>query len=305
MTEVVVVPAALAGERLDRVVATVTGLSRSVAAALVDGGAVELDGHVERSAKIRVVEGASLRVEVPPPASDAIVGDAAVAVEVVYEDADVLVVDKSAGLVVHPGAGNTDGTLVHGLVARFPELVSVGDPSRPGIVHRLDKGTSGLLVVARSQDAYRSLVAQMSSHSVERRYAALVWGRPEPANGVIDAPVGRSTRDPTRMTVSSRGRAARTQYKVEHVYHSPATVSLLGCQLETGRTHQVRVHLSAIHHPVVGDRRYGGTREQIHAPRPMLHARALAFAHPVSGDRVEVEAPLPSDFRAVLAGLGE
>ncbi len=164
---------------------------------------------------------------------------------------------------------------MHGLVARFPEIADVGDPARPGIVHRLDKGTSGLLIVARSPAAYTSLVAQLSSRSVERRYDALAWGQPEPATGVIDAPVGRSARDPTRMTVSTRGRAARTHYRVQTVYREPALVSLLECRLETGRTHQVRVHLAAIHHPIVGDGRYGGQREPLHAPRPMLHA-ALA-----------------------------
>ena len=157
----VAVPAALAGERLDRVVATVTGVSRAVAAALVDGGAVELDGRVERSAKTRVTEGASLTVDVPEPEPIGVRGDPTVELDVVHEDDDVLVVDKPAGLVVHPGAGNTSGTLVHGVVARFPEIADVGDPARPGIVHRLDKGTSGLLIVARSPAAYTSLVAQL------------------------------------------------------------------------------------------------------------------------------------------------
>jgi 23S rRNA pseudouridine1911/1915/1917 synthase len=301
----VAVPAALAGERLDRVVATVTGVSRAVAAALVDGGAVVLDGRVERSAKVRVAEGASLTVDVPEPEPIGVRGDPTVDLDVVHEDDDVLVVDKPAGLVVHPGAGNTSGTLVHGLVAQFPEIASVGDLARPGIVHRLDKGTSGLLLVARSPAAYTSLVAQLASRSVERRYGALAWGQPEPATGVIDAPIGRSTRDPTRMTVSARGREARTHYRVQTVYREPALVSLLECRLETGRTHQVRVHLAAIHHPIVGDGRYGGQREPLHAPRPLLHARALKFVHPVTGEAIELESPLPADFRAVLAELRE
>jgi len=299
------VPAALAGERLDRVVATVTGVSRSVAASLIDSGAVELDGRVERSAKVRVVEGASLTVEVPDEQPHRVIPDTTIAIDVVHEDADVLVVDKPAGVVVHPGAGNSSGTLVHGLVARFPEIATVGDPARPGIVHRLDKGTSGLLVVARSPAAYVSLVEQMSSHEVERRYDALAWGQVEPSTGVIDAPIGRSSRDPTKMTVSTKGRAARTHYRVEKVYRRPALVSLLECRLETGRTHQVRVHLAAIHHPVVGDARYGGAREPLRVARPLLHARALAFVHPSTGERIEVEAPLPSDFRAVLESLSE
>lgn len=305
MTTTLAVPAALAGERLDRVVATVTGVSRAVAAALVADGSVEIDGRVERAAKTRVAEGASLTIEVPEPEAAGVRGDPSVDVPVVFEDDDVLVIDKPAGLVVHPGAGNTSGTLVHGLVARYPEIASVGDPERPGIVHRLDKGTSGLLLVARSPAAYTDLVAQLSSRSVERRYDALAWGQPEPSTGVIDAPVGRSTRDPTRMTVSSRGRDARTHYRVQEVYRSPALVSLLECRLETGRTHQVRVHLAAIHHPVVGDARYGGQRQPLHAPRPLLHAKALAFTHPRNGTRIALESPLPADFRAVLEELSE
>jgi len=305
VSEVVEVPAALAGERLDRVVAMVTGVSRAVAASLVDGGAVELDGRVERSVKVRVEEGAALRVQLPADEPHGVQPDASVPLTVVYADDDVVVVDKPAGLVVHPGAGNQTKTLVNGLVARFPEMADVGDPARPGIVHRLDKGTSGLLAVARSPEAYESLVEQLSARTVGRSYAALVWGRPEPAVGVIDAPVGRSSRDRTRMTVSTRGRDARTHYRVQTTYREPAVVSLIECQLETGRTHQVRVHLAAIHHPVVGDTQYRGAREAIRAPRPMLHARALAFTHPVSGERVDLESPLPEDFEAVLAGLSE
>jgi 23S rRNA pseudouridine1911/1915/1917 synthase len=269
----------------------------------VDGGSVDVDGNVERSVKLRLSHGSRVRIVLPPADVAGVQRDPTVVVHVVYEDTDVVVVDKPPGLVVHPGAGNPTGTLVNGLVARFPEIADVGDPARPGIVHRLDKGTSGLLVVARSPAAYGVLVDQLAHRSVERRYTTLVWGRPEPATGVIDAPVGRSARDPTRMTVSSRGRDARTHYHVERAYRSPALVTLLDCRLETGRTHQVRVHLAAIHHPVVGDSRYGGKREPIAAPRPLLHARALSFAHPVSGARVEVESALPEDFRAVLARL--
>ena len=305
MTEVVVVPAALAGQRLDRVIAMVAGVSRATAASLVESGAVELDGHVERSVKLRVAEGAELRVELPVHEPQGVRPDASVAVTVVYVDDDVVVVDKPAGLVVHPGAGNHTNTLVNGLVARFPEMADVGDPARPGIVHRLDKGTSGLLVVARSPEAYESLVEQLSARTVGRSYAALVWGRPEPAAGVIDVPVGRSSRDRTRMAVSAHGRDARTHYRVQTTYREPAIVSLVDCQLETGRTHQVRVHLAAINHPVVGDTQYGGAREVVRAPWPMLHARALAFRHPVTGERVELESPLPADFEAVLAGLSE
>src|SRR5439155_23772111 len=176
------------------------------------------------------------------------------------------VVDKPPDLVVHPGAGNAAGTMVAGLLARFPELAGVGEADRPGVVHRLDKGTSGLLVVARTPAAYESLVGQLSSRSVERRYRTLVWGWPEPTTGLVDAPIGRSRRDPTRMAVAAGGREARTGYETERRYHEPVEAALLECRLETGRTHQIRVHLAAIGHPVVGDARYRGARSSFRSP---------------------------------------
>jgi 23S rRNA pseudouridine1911/1915/1917 synthase len=212
-------------------------------------------------------------------------------------------VDKPAGLVVHPGAGHRDGTLVGGLLARFPELASVGAPARPGIVHRLDRGTSGLLVVARTPAAFDDLVTQLSARTVERRYVAVVLGVPAPRSGVVDAPIGRSPRDPTRMAVAATGRPARTHYRVEQAFEQPVVAARLACRLETGRTHQVRVHLSAIGHPVVGDARYGGDRPALPAPRPCLHAARLGFRHPSTGEEMAFEAPLPRDLEAVLAGL--
>jgi 23S rRNA pseudouridine1911/1915/1917 synthase len=221
----------------------------------------------------------------------------------VYADDDVIVVDKPQLLVVHPGAGNATGTMVAGLLARFPELHGVGEPERPGIVHRLDKGTSGLLVVARTAAAYESLVEQLSTRTVERRYLALVWGAPSPATGVVDAPIGRSRRDPTRMAVSATGREARTRYEVQRRFVEPIDASLLECRLETGRTHQIRVHLGAIGHPVVGDPRYRGARASFAVPRMFLHAHALAFDHPRTHERVSFESPLPADLQGVLDRL--
>jgi 23S rRNA pseudouridine1911/1915/1917 synthase len=191
------------------------------------------------------------------------------------------------------------------LLARYPELATraVGDPTRPGIVHRLDRDTSGLLVVARTQPAYDGLVAILGAHDVERRYTALVWGRLSAPRGVIDAPIGRSVRRPTRMAVREGGREARTAYDVEAEYADPV-VTLLECRLETGRTHQIRVHLQAIGNPVVGDSAYGGSRAAIRLDRPFLHAGALGFAHPVTGLVVRVEEPLPRDLAAVLETLG-
>jgi 23S rRNA pseudouridine1911/1915/1917 synthase len=205
--------------------------------------------------------------------------------------------------VVHPGAGQPAGTLVHGLLARYPEIRTVGQADRPGIVHRLDKGTSGLLLVARSQPAYEALVAMLSARRVDRRYRALVWGEPDAPTGLVDAPIGRSTRDRTRMAVTVRGREARTGYEVVRAYHEPVDVTELRLRLETGRTHQIRVHLAAIGHPVVGDARYGGARQSLPLDRPFLHAEAVALDHPVTGAPLAFTSPLPGDLAAVLAGL--
>jgi len=215
----------------------------------------------------------------------------------------VIVVDKPAGVVVHPGAGQRSGTLVQGLLARFPELADVGDPARPGIVHRLDKGTSGLLVVARTPPAHASLVAQLASRAVDRRYLALVWGRMEAGRGVVDGPVGRSSADPTRMAVSARGRPARTRYEVVQRFREPIELTLVECRLETGRTHQIRVHLAAIEHPVVGDARYGRGRPPFAMSRPFLHAARLAFDHPADGRRCQFHSPLPADLESIREAL--
>ena len=301
------VPAALDGQRLDRVVAMVAEVSRRDAAALVRSGAVRLGGAAVRDVAHRVAEGDELVVAHGPPAPAGLEPDPAVEVPVVHADDAVLVVDKPAGMVVHPGAGTERGTLVQGLLARYPELAAVGehagDPLRPGIVHRLDKGTSGLLVVARTPAAYDALVGALGRREVEREYRALVWGVPEPRRGVVDAPIGRSARHPTRMAVSATGRDARTAYEVLRAHEAPAPTALLACRLETGRTHQIRVHLAAIGHPVVGDEQYRGRRAAIPMARPFLHAHRLAFAHPVSGERVEAVSPLPADLEAVLATL--
>jgi 23S rRNA pseudouridine1911/1915/1917 synthase len=298
-----VLPAALAGERLDRVVALLGDVSRSRAGDLVDGGRVQVNGSVVRARAHRLAEDDRVAFDVPPPAATGIEPDASVTFDVVHVDDEVIVVDKPAGLVVHPGAGHDHGTLVHGLVARHPEVTGVGDPGRPGIVHRLDAGTSGLLVVARTPAAYESLVRQLQAHTVERVYDALAWGCVADDDGVVDAAIGRSSRDPTRMAVRADGKPARTGYRVVTRWGAPE-VTRLTCRLETGRTHQIRVHLTAINHPVVGDVRYGGVRPAIALDRPFLHAAQLRFGHPTSGDPIEATSPLPADLRAVLEGLG-
>ena len=296
-----VVPPALAGERLDRVVALVGDLSRSEAAKTIDAGGVRLDGAVASAGKVRVEEGQTIEVDLAAvPTRPLPSGDPDVDFRVVHEDDDVIVVDKPPGLVVHPGAGNEHGTLAHGLLARFPELATVGDPVRPGIVHRLDAGSSGLLVVARNDEAVDALISQFADHSATRVYTAVVWGIPEAPHGVIDAPLGRSRSDPLRMAVVADGRPSRTDYQVVGSYRSPAPVSLLECRLETGRTHQIRVHLSSINHPLVGDPVYGQRRPHLGLTRPFLHASQLAFDHPGTGDRVTFETPLADDLAAWL-----
>jgi 23S rRNA pseudouridine1911/1915/1917 synthase len=309
-----VVPAALDGERVDRAVALLTGLSRSEVADLVVAGAVSLTGHTIATRSRRVRTGDVLEVEVPARAAPAsLVAESGVAVPVVHADDQVIVVDKPAGLVVHPGAGHANGTLVHGLLSRFPDLADLIEPGpdrdRPGIVHRLDKGTSGLLVVARTGAARDALIAQLAARAVDRRYAALVWGRVEAAEGLIDAPLGRADNDPTRVAVRAGGREARTRYAVERRYAGPGEpgqFTLLECRLETGRTHQIRVHLAAVGHPVVGDPRYGAKRGAGPAMTPgrqWLHARQLSFDHPATGARLTFASALPADLSSVLAGL--
>ena len=300
-----IVGSALDGLRLDRAVALVADVSRSVAARLVATGSVRLDGAVVTSGTRRVAEGESLAVHIDLPDDPQPAADPDVVFGTVFEDTDLIVVDKPAGLVVHPGAGHDSRTLVHGLLARYPDIAGVGDPHRPGIVHRLDRGTSGLLVVARTERAHQLLVEQMRAHQPERVYCALVGGHPEAPSGLIDAPIGRSSRNPQRMTLTERGRPARTRYIVERRYAQPARVALLECQLETGRTHQIRVHLRAIGHPVIGDPTYGPGRadDVFGLSRPFLHARSLSFSHPVSGRTVRAESPLPDDLAAVLASL--
>jgi 23S rRNA pseudouridine1911/1915/1917 synthase len=299
-----VIPEALAGERVDRVVALLTGRSRAEVAALVDAGAVLVGGEVVTTRSLRLAAGDELEVETAEPGAVApLEGDPTVVVSLVHADEHLLVVDKPAGLVVHPGAGQPTGTLVQGLLARHPELATVGEPDRPGIVHRLDKGTSGLLLVARTEEARVALIEALASRAVHRRYRALVWGHVEAPRGLIDAPIGRSARLATRMTVDERGKQARTRYEVRVRYREPVAVTELACTLETGRTHQIRVHLRSIGHAVVGDSQYGGARESLPLARPFLHAEHLALDHPVTGAPLAFTSPLPEDLAEVLAGL--
>jgi 23S rRNA pseudouridine1911/1915/1917 synthase len=301
--DAITVPQELAGERVDRAVALLTGWSRADVQDLLADDAVLVDGQpVVKSRRLEAGEIVDLLRE---PVADAPPGPEPVPIVVRHADADVIVVAKPAGLVVHPGAGNEHGTLVSGLLEQFPEIVDIGDRFRPGIVHRLDRETSGLLVVARSARAYDSLVAQLGDRTVDRCYDALVWGVPAARRGVVDAPIGRSQSRRTRMAVRSEGRPARTAYDVRRTWERDGpVVALLECRLETGRTHQIRVHLAAIGHPLVGDGAYRGIRDSLPLQRPFLHARVLGFDHPATGERVTFEEPLPADLTDVLAQLG-
>jgi 23S rRNA pseudouridine1911/1915/1917 synthase len=296
--------AATEEQRLDRRVAAETGCSRSVAHDLVLTGAVQVDGRVELRPAVKVGDAAVVLVDHEPVVEVGLQPDASVPVPLVHTDAHLHVVDKPAGLVVHPGSGTGDEpTLAHGLLARDPSLAGVGpDPGRPGIVHRLDRGTSGLLLVARTAEAHEALSTMIAAHEVEREYAALVAGTVPEATGRIEAAIGRDPRRPTLQAVTPDGRWAATDYEVEARFGEPEAATLLTVRLETGRTHQIRVHLAAIEHPVIGDRAYGD-RSGLPLDRPFLHSVRLRFVHPITGEECEFESPLPEELQAVLAGL--
>jgi 23S rRNA pseudouridine1911/1915/1917 synthase len=292
------VPATLVGERVDRALAALTGWSRAEVGRLCDAGDVLVRGRaVAKSRRLAADDVVELLAEPEPAGPPGPEADVDVVVR--YADDDVVVVAKPAGLVVHPGAGHASGTLVNGLLARYPELAGIGDPARPGIVHRLDRDTSGLMVVARSPRAYDALVDELGRREVDRRYLALVWGRLDAPRGAVDAPIGRSVSRRTRMVVREGGREARTSYEVRREFDDPV-VSLVECRLETGRTHQIRVHLAAIGHPVVGDAPYRGARSSLPLARPFLHATALTFTHPETSEQATFEEPLPPELAEVL-----
>lgn len=297
------IPGALAGERLDRAVALLADCSRSEASRWLAADRVQVNGVPTRSRSQRLVEGDRISVEVPDDGAAEPTGEPGVAFDLVAADEDLIVIDKPAGLVVHPGPGHPTGTLVNGLLARFPEIAEVGDPARPGIVHRLDRGTSGVMVVARSPRAYRALVDAFAAREVQREYRTLVAGHPEPGRGIVDAPVGRSTANPTRMTLTAQGRPARTRYEVRERFEGPPRCALVHCELVTGRTHQIRVHLAGIGHPVIGDGTYGGVRSGVELDRPFLHARRIGLLHPGDGAPVTFQAPLPDRLVQMLDQL--
>ncbi len=301
------VPEPLDGERIDRTVSFLTDVSRRLAASMIADGNVVIDGRVAAKPSIKVNAGSTITVTLPPPESGP-EPDASVDLVVLFEDEHVAVIDKAAGLVVHPGAGVHDGTLVNALIHRYPEVVGAAaeagvEANRPGIVHRLDKGTSGVLMVARSALAHTELSAQLADRTVMRRYLTLVEGDVSSDEGLIDGPLGRSPRDATRQAVVVGGKEARTRYEVlERFTTTDGVFTMLACRLETGRTHQIRAHLEAIGHPVAGDDRYGSRQaDSLGLERPFLHAADLGFEHPESGELMMFSAPVPDDLAVAEA----
>jgi len=316
------VTAEQSGLRLDRFLAGAhTDMSRSRLSQLIDAGAVRRGGETVRDANHRVKPGETYVIDVPPPAPATPIGQD-IALDVVYEDADLIVIDKPVGLVVHPAAGNLDGTLVNALIAHCgASLSGVGGVARPGIVHRIDKDTTGLLVAAKNERTMTSLGKQFAKHAVERAYHAIVWGSPRLGDGVIETQLGRNPFDRKRMGVlRAGGKLAITRYRVLERFGDPARpfASLVECRLETGRTHQIRVHLTHLGYPLIGDATYGRTHQTPRAktpaeeaayaavanfPRQALHAYLLGFHHPGLDRPLRFESKYPADFAGLVSAL--
>ena len=285
--------------RLDLLVAARLDLSRNQAATLIANGHVLIDGRREK-ASYRASAGETVVVTLPPPPTRTVLAES-IPLEIVYEDDELVVVNKAAGMVVHPAPGNWTGTLVNALRGRGGELAEAGGDERAGIVHRLDKDTSGLMLVARTDRSHRLLSSAIAARRITRRYAALAWGHLDADTVTVDQPIGRDPRDRTRMAIVHSGRAARTDFRRLARFDA---ADLLRAQLHSGRTHQIRVHLSSLGHPVVGDDTYGGGGGRrlvgLGARRQFLHAAWLVFRHPATGQMMDLRAPLPEDLRASL-----
>lgn len=286
--------------RLDSLVAARAALSRTQSATLIATGHVTVAGRREK-ASYKPVAGERIAVHIPPPAPREIHGES-IPLDIAYEDDDLVVVDKPAGMVVHPAPGNWSGTLVNALVGRGGELSSAGGEERPGLIHRLDKDTSGLLLVAKNDRAHRLLSSALAARRIVRRYAVMIWGHLDADERTVDRPLARDPNDRQRMAVVESGKAARTIFRRLARFDAG---DLLRAHLHTGRTHQIRVHLASIGHPVMGDDTYGGGggRKLVALPprRHFLHAAWLRFAHPITGASLDLRSPLPADLRAAIA----
>ncbi len=287
------------GERLDVFVArSVPELTRSRASKLIDEGLVTVDGRQASKVSTRLNAGQLVAVTIPPPKPTKLEPEE-MALSIVYEDGDLLVIDKPPGLAVHPSPGHNSHTLVNGVLAHCNDLSGIGGERRPGIVHRLDKDTSGLIIVAKNDAAHVSLAEQLKERKVEKTYVALVEGSVTPPEGRIEAPIGRDAKHRLRMAVVENGRDARTTYRV---LREIGRRTLLEVRPQTGRTHQIRVHLASIGHPITGDSLYG-RRGDAPVARQFLHAQKLSFQHPRTGERLELEAPLSEDLQQALEEL--
>lgn len=301
----VAIPDLLDAERLDRVISTLSSISRSKAADIIAAGGVEIDAKVVTQRSYRVKTSEIIRFAQPEePTAISVEADADIDFGVIYSDEHVIVIDKPAGLVVHPGAGRPDKTLVNGLIAKFPEIENVGQKGRPGIVHRLDQQTSGVLMVARTQVAYDKLVAALARRDVERHYLAVVDGNVTDTKGIVEAPIGRNPNRRTKMAISVEGKPAITNYLVLDRSDAKPGATALRATLETGRTHQIRVHLSAIGHPVLGDGLYAGKLCAQRFGRVALHAHRLVFEHPIDNRHMAFSANVPQDMAQLAHGLG-
>lgn len=289
-----------AGERLDKYLAAqFSDLSRAQIQALIRAGQVTVNGAAAK-ASLRLEGGERIRVQVPVAEESAGPEPEAIPLVVLYEDEQVAVVDKPAGMVVHPAFGHQTGTLVNAALSRWPQTAAFAEPGRAGIVHRLDKETSGVILIAKTPQALESLRAQFKARTIRKRYLALVEGLPQTPEGVIDAPIGRDSRQRKRMAVLRDGREALTEFRVVEVF---ASYSLLEVWPKTGRTHQIRAHLAFIGHPVVGDTVYGRRKQPFTLKRHFLHAASITFAHPISGEPITVESPLPVALQNLLDKL--
>ncbi len=292
------------GERVDRVIAFFSGLSRSKVSDLISKRLILRNGiPIKKGSEIVHLNDEISMPNLVGEAVEEIASDESIDFEVIFEDDSVIVVSKPSGLIVHPGSGIANGTLVNGLAAQFPDLREIGDPTRLGLVHRLDKGTSGLLIVARTPEALDNLKFQMQERHVHRQYFAIVAGHLESNKGVVDAPLGRDPKNPLKRAVINSGKYARTHYEIDQKYESPFKVSMLNCRLETGRTHQIRVHLAAIGHPVLGDELYGGRTSFNSENRLALHAQMLTFLHPITSNLMHFESPLPAELTSMKAAF--
>jgi 23S rRNA pseudouridine1911/1915/1917 synthase len=288
------------GGRLDRFVAArLADLSRTAVQRLIDDGFITLNGAICKASD-KVGPGDAIAVRIPPPAPAELIAED-IPLAIVYEDADVVVIDKPAGLVVHPAAGHDHGTLVNALLSHAPDLPGIGGEVRPGIVHRLDKDTSGLIIVAKNDRAMQFLQAQFKARTIRKMYLALAEGTVEPRAGLVDAPIGRSTTDRKKMAVTREGRSAQTRYRVRQIYRQP-DLSLVEAYPETGRTHQIRVHFAWLKHPLVGDELYGRQKPIVPIERHFLHAAALTLTLP-NGETRTFTAKLPDDLQRVLDRL--